>query len=195
MTSSSSHLSNNNILLDPIPELRQAFTTNSFGLDSFAVNETDSFPRTKKEVEQVLKELRVSGGDVLGVEMEKKMEMELKMKIVGRGWVKLLGGEGEGVVRLDKGGWTLESSTGSLPPSKIGKTYESLETLLIDVSPAYVRAMNDEIWKRFEGHPALVPSEEEGSASLDADKGEGEDVDGDGVTGTGMRSEQGEKGR
>ncbi|OCF38334.1 hypothetical protein I317_07900 [Kwoniella heveanensis CBS 569] len=33
--------------------------------------------------------------------------------------------------------------------SKLGRTYESLEALMIDISPAYSSAMNEEIWKRF----------------------------------------------
>jgi hypothetical protein len=36
----------------------------------------------------------------------------------------------------------------------MGRTYESLEALLIAVSPTYARRMAEEVMKRFAGHDA-----------------------------------------
>nr|XP_031864330.1 uncharacterized protein CI109_000243 [Kwoniella shandongensis]KAA5531402.1 hypothetical protein CI109_000243 [Kwoniella shandongensis] len=139
-------LNTSNILLNPLPELQQAFSNNSFGIDSYRLRAEECYPSTPAEIELVRKEVEKNGGGVGGI----------SERVVGRGWMKLLDEEGQGWVRLDRSGWTIESATGQPPLlSKIGKTYESLETLLIDTSRAYAEAMNKEIWKRFEGHPGL----------------------------------------
>ncbi|WWD05009.1 hypothetical protein V865_003080 [Kwoniella europaea PYCC6329] len=127
-----------NILLDPIPEIRAALKSNSFGISSSHIIEENSFPLTQQDLESVKDESRSTG--TTGV------------RVVGRAEFQLLGEEGKVGVRLDRSGWTVETIRESSPSQihqKLNKTYESLESLLIDISESYVREMNNEIWKRF----------------------------------------------
>ncbi|WWC62729.1 uncharacterized protein I303_105326 [Kwoniella dejecticola CBS 10117] len=127
---------NINILLNPIPEVRAALSSNAFGISSSRIIEETSFPITAEDVESVKRESSSSG--------------VTSTRVVGRMQIRLLSEEGTIGVKLDRSGWTLESADeSSSMRAKIDTTYESLETLLIDISPAYVKAMNDEIWKRF----------------------------------------------
>ncbi|WWC70898.1 uncharacterized protein I206_104850 [Kwoniella pini CBS 10737] len=130
-------ISNTNILLNPLPEIQAALSSNSFGLKSSEIIKDNSFPITAEDVESVKKELTSTG--------------VTSIRVVGRTSINLLGEEGKIGIKLDRSGWTLEfiERSDTLINDKINKTYESLETLLIDLSPAYVKAMNDEIWKRF----------------------------------------------
>ncbi|OCF72797.1 hypothetical protein I204_06026 [Kwoniella mangroviensis CBS 8886] len=163
-----------NILLDPIPEIRAALKSNSFGISSSRIIEESSFPVTRQDLESIKDESRSTG--------------TTSVRVVGRAEFQLLGEEGKVGVRLDRSGWTVTSvfcgtytssdgcvlgymtviakvfpayvhstlqvetiqeSSSSQIHQKLNKTYESLESLLIDISELYVREMNNEIWKRF----------------------------------------------
>ncbi|KAK6908051.1 hypothetical protein I203_102052 [Kwoniella mangroviensis CBS 8507] len=127
-----------NILLDPIPEIRAALKSNSFGISSSRIIEESSFPVTRQDLESIKDESRSTG--------------TTSVRVVGRAEFQLLGEEGKVGVRLDRSGWTVETiqeSSSSQIHQKLNKTYESLESLLIDISELYVREMNNEIWKRF----------------------------------------------
>ncbi|WWC88515.1 uncharacterized protein L201_003426 [Kwoniella dendrophila CBS 6074] len=137
--------SSDNILLDPLPEIRAALKSNEFGISSSSIDEASSFPITNEDLDLVQKESRSTG--------------TTSQKVVGKAQIVLLDSEGIIGIRLDRSGWTVEfiEKGSSSITSKIHKTYESLETLLIDISPSYGKAMNDEIWKRF----GLKKSEEQ----------------------------------
>ncbi|WVQ96613.1 hypothetical protein IAU59_003718 [Kwoniella sp. CBS 9459] len=238
-----------NILLNPLYELRQTLSSIAFGITSSRIRLAESFPTTELELDSVRKESKELG--------------RTSGRVVGRAEIRLKAQEGTVGVRLDAAGWTIESiqppsssssslsssssspaavssrvpepqssnqpsaantplsssdpaqplpspspshllspsplpalpswmrpvsspsnststststTTDALPHSspdpdpllsstsdattttttaatanrsKIGRTYESLEALMIDISPAYSGAMNDEIWKRF----------------------------------------------
>ncbi|WVR06472.1 hypothetical protein IAU60_003503 [Kwoniella sp. DSM 27419] len=129
-------MSSENILLNPLPELRAALASTSFGTASYTVLEDRSFPLTEEDLKTVRDESRKSG--------------TTSVRVVACADVVLKKDEGQVRVRVDRRGWTVEQATGSQEvTSRQGRTYESLETLLIDVSRAYTEAMNDEIWKRF----------------------------------------------
>ncbi|WVN90610.1 uncharacterized protein L203_105851 [Cryptococcus depauperatus CBS 7841] len=148
-----SDLSSQNILLNPLSEIVQALQTNSFGIlpephSQPLVDQT--FPIAKEDMEKVKQVMSQTQGHRL-VENQ---------NIIGKCKVGLLD-KTVLVIRLDQSGWNLESiENNEKIQDKLGNTYESLETLLIDVSPEYVEAMNKEIWKRFEGHAQLAESEE-----------------------------------
>ncbi|WVW84825.1 hypothetical protein I302_106860 [Kwoniella bestiolae CBS 10118] len=134
MTSS---LPSSNILLNPLPEIRAALKSNSFGISSSRIIEDNSFPITQQDLESVKDEIRSTG--------------MTSPRVVGRADIMLRQGEGMVGVRLDRSGWTVESIQKATPQihPKLDRTYESLESLLIDLSPSYVKEMNNEIWKRF----------------------------------------------
>ncbi|WVO18147.1 hypothetical protein L204_105850 [Cryptococcus depauperatus] len=146
-------LSSQNILLNPLSEIVQALQTNSFGIlpephSQPLVDQT--FPIAKEDMEKV-KQVISQTQDHRPVENQ---------NIIGKCKVGLLD-KTVLVIRLDQSGWNLESiENNEKIQDKLGNIYESLETLLIDVSPEYVEAMNKEIWKRFEGHAQLAESEE-----------------------------------
>nr|ODN89845.1 LOW QUALITY PROTEIN: hypothetical protein L204_06122 [Cryptococcus depauperatus CBS 7855] len=163
-------LSSQNILLNPLSEIVQALQTNSFGIlpephSQPLVDQT--FPIAKEDMEKV-KQVISQTQDHRPVENQ---------NIIGKCKVGLLD-KTVLVIRLDQSGWNsfspiLSTCNDTKGPEqlesiennekiqdKLGNIYESLETLLIDVSPEYVEAMNKEIWKRFEGHAQLAESEE-----------------------------------
>nr|ODN85390.1 hypothetical protein L203_05006 [Cryptococcus depauperatus CBS 7841] len=152
-----SDLSSQNILLNPLSEIVQALQTNSFGIlpephSQPLVDQT--FPIAKEDMEKVKQVMSQTQGHRL-VENQ---------NIIGKCKVGLLD-KTVLVIRLDQSGWNGPEQLESIENNekiqdKLGNTYESLETLLIDVSPEYVEAMNKEIWKRFEGHAQLAESEE-----------------------------------
>ncbi|KAK1925749.1 hypothetical protein DB88DRAFT_484969 [Papiliotrema laurentii] len=124
-----------NILLNPVPELTDALRTNAWGLgEGSSVVIADCFPITPEDVDSVRSEVKQSGGS---------------KRVVGKAKVVTLEGE-HLVVLLDQRGFTIESNTGvmGLPT----QTYETLEALLIAISPLYVEAMTREIGRRFEGY-------------------------------------------
>ncbi|WVQ83034.1 hypothetical protein IAT38_005172 [Cryptococcus sp. DSM 104549] len=138
-----------NILLNPLSELTAALASSSFGILP---------PPTSRPLEEVC--FPLTPEDLKSVEEESRRIRGISERVVGRAKVGLLAGEGEVVVKLDRSGWTIEQAQGGPElKAKLGRTYESLETLLIDASKAYVEAMNKEIWKRFEGHPQVVDGE------------------------------------
>ncbi|ODN81838.1 hypothetical protein L202_02201 [Cryptococcus amylolentus CBS 6039] len=144
-----------NVLLNPLPELISALASNAFGIrpgpDSGVVEEA-TWPRTEEDVKLIRARLGRNGL------LEEKDGEE---KVRGKVKVGLIGGEGDLVVVLDQRGWTIESAQGpASTTSKIGTTYESLETLLIATSKSYAEAMNQEIWKRFEGFTGREDHEE-----------------------------------
>ncbi|WVQ73266.1 hypothetical protein IAR50_002834 [Cryptococcus sp. DSM 104548] len=144
-----------NILLNPLPELSSALASNAFGIrpgPHSGIVEADTWPRTDEDFKLVKARL---GPDGL------LKETEGEQRVRGTVRVGLVGGEGDLVVVLDQRGWTIDSAQGPPPTtSKIGTTYESLETLLIATSKSYVEAMNQEIWKRFEGFQGREDHEE-----------------------------------
>ncbi|WRT67911.1 uncharacterized protein IL334_004885 [Kwoniella shivajii] len=143
--------STHNILLDPLPEIRAALSSNSFGVSGSKVIEEKSFPRTEEELISVKDETRSTG--------------ITPSRVVGRAEIVLKDEEGIVSLRLDRSGWTIDSAEGSNELSqKVNKTYESLETLLIDISESYVQAMNQEIWKRFGMEKENSEVEEEDNA-------------------------------
>ncbi|KAE8538896.1 hypothetical protein D1P53_005264 [Cryptococcus gattii VGV] len=138
------------ILLDPLPEINAALSSSSFGIlpapDSQPLLE-QTFPRTAEELKSVRE--------------ESDRSHEISERVVGMCRIGLLDGEGHVVVRLDRGGWTIETADGERHvTNKIGTTYESMESLLISASKKYVEAMNKEIWKRFENHPQVIEERE-----------------------------------
>ncbi|ORX37277.1 hypothetical protein BD324DRAFT_625528 [Kockovaella imperatae] len=131
-----------NILTDPIPELEQALKTNLFGIQpSSHVMLDRSFPHTAEDKAAIVEESKKTG--------------RTSDRAVARARIMLLdgGGIGEMEVVLDQRGYTVEriSDAASNLHTYLQQTYESLETLLIAVSPAYVQAMTMEVSKRFEG--------------------------------------------
>jgi hypothetical protein len=83
-----------NILLDPLPELRQALKTNQWGILSSNILEESSYPRTEEERRTVREESR-SGGRTSG-------------RVVGRAEVAVE--EGGLAIGLDRRGWTVSRS-------------------------------------------------------------------------------------
>ncbi|WVF69122.1 hypothetical protein IAT40_003896 [Kwoniella sp. CBS 6097] len=215
-----------NILLNPLYELRQTLASIAFGITSSRILLNQSFPISESDLDSVRKESKVLG--------------RTSERVVGRAEIDCKDHEGVVVgVKLDASGWTIESirssasnststkavastpepqlsslpipaqlqadqpetttttataepslpswmrhtsasvsssgapnpdsasvpvipsdttstSTSTMPmknQDKIGRTYETLEALMIDISPAYSVAMNDEIWKRFGMNP------------------------------------------
>jgi len=130
-----------NILLDPLTELTQSLSENAFGISpssTVLANPEYTFPITPQDKEGVKRESR-----------EKGRTMD---RVRARCRVGLLEG---GVVEvvLDQRGYTiaqLESVPTTEGRSFPHETYESLEALLIAISPAYVEAMAREVGKRLE---------------------------------------------
>ncbi|ORY25946.1 hypothetical protein BCR39DRAFT_542682 [Naematelia encephala] len=128
-----------NLLIDPLAELTSAIRSNSFGIlpTSTPIIER-SFPITPEDKEAIKSESMSLG--------------KPSSRAVARARVELLEGGSVEIV-LDQRGYTLEQAT-SLDGSNTHPTgtYESLDTLLIAISPGYVQAMGAEVGKRFEGY-------------------------------------------
>ncbi|RSH90972.1 hypothetical protein EHS25_010148 [Saitozyma podzolica] len=157
------------LLLDPLPELLSALSSNAWGLgpSPSRILPQASFPLTETDRAEVLRETRETG--------------RTSTRVVGRAEV----GVEEGVmgVVLDRRGFTVESgSTPHLAPF-VGRTYESFEALLIGVSPVYVRKMTEEVGRRFAERLEGVREEHdpgEGDEGQDGEDGEDGEEEQDG---------------
>ncbi|BEJ14068.1 hypothetical protein CspHIS471_0312420 [Cutaneotrichosporon sp. HIS471] len=123
-----------NILEDPIGELDAAIRSHAFGIDPLSHALVDqSFPRTNAERVSVASQVRAT--------------KQTTDRVHARAKIVLLEKEGEAEVVLDQRGYTIENTTASVQVTS--HTFESLDALLIALSPAYVRAMNDAVAARF----------------------------------------------
>ncbi|KAK4684983.1 hypothetical protein P7C73_g5182, partial [Tremellales sp. Uapishka_1] len=123
------------LLLDPVTELSTSLSLNAFGLKTYVVLTDQSYPFTDADKATVLQDAMQTGA--------------VAKEIRAKGRIEVLEG-GEVGLELDMRGWTIESATGA-PSPYLGKTYESLEAMLIEISPGYMEAMQLEVMRRFEG--------------------------------------------
>ncbi|EJT49390.1 hypothetical protein A1Q1_01485 [Trichosporon asahii var. asahii CBS 2479] len=148
-----------NILEDPLGELDAALKSHAFGLASYQLRPEVSYPRTDDEKAKVRDEAKAEGHTPEGV--------------AGRAHLVLLKNEGEADILLDQRGYTVSHPNTCLEHSGAGScggrwlivqiekttaqqpllssTFESLDALLIALSPAYQEAMQEELLRRFEG--------------------------------------------
>ncbi|GMK53693.1 hypothetical protein CspeluHIS016_0102790 [Cutaneotrichosporon spelunceum] len=137
-----------NILEDPIGELEAALRAHAFGIDHHSCVLVDqSFPQTAAERALVASEARET--------KQTSDQVHARAKLV------FLENEGEAEVVLDQRGYTIDNTTTSTQLTS--HTFESLDALLIAISPAYVRAMNDAVAARFaQGIPKRMYHNHEG---------------------------------
>ena len=165
-----------NLLMDPIEELQQVLSINSFGLapspatqilleNSFPITDEDKVTVAQEAVQKGVTDSRVKCRAKVGLLEGDILEVSLDSRGYTVGSVKSLANSADE---------QLESATSTTNRTYPVATYESLEAMLIGLSPAYVEAMTREITRRFEmeaGGGAVVedtlvePTEEETKAA------------------------------
>jgi len=166
------------ILLDPIPELESALRTNAFGINpsTSRVIHCSSFPITPEDKQRIASDSASSG--TTGTEVVAAAEIGLleggiaQITLDRRGYtVRPPSRANSSVLELGIWVWAyvdqLENVINTDGKTFPSTTYESLEAMLIAVSPGYVEAIGREVGNRFEGftRESAVADGGEGQAS------------------------------